>query len=93
MPNIKSAKKRVEVSERNRLRNIALKSAIKTAIRRLYEAIKADDEAQITERLNKVYSVIDKAVVKGILHRNTAARKKSRITGHATNKVVPVASK
>lgn len=89
MPNIKSAKKRVEVAERNRLRNVAVKSAIKTATKKVYDAIKSEDTAQITDTLNKVYSVIDKAVVKGILHRNTAARKKSRISDHANRKFVP----
>lgn len=82
MPNIKSAKKRAQISERNKERNITIKSAVKTAIRRLLEAIKAANEENIKSALSKAYSVIDKAVVKGVLHRNTAARKKSRITRH-----------
>ena len=80
MPNIKSAKKRVEVSERNLISNVAVKSSVKTAVKRVLEAIKLADATKITSALNKAYSVIDKAVSKGVLHRNTAARKKSRIT-------------
>ncbi len=89
MPNIKSAKKRVEVTERNRSRNVALKSSIKTAVRRVYEAIKAADIEKIKTALSKAYSTIDKAVSKGVLHRNTAARKKSRLTRHVAKNELP----
>lgn len=80
MANIKSAKKRAETSERNRIRNIAIKSSVKTAVKRVLEAIKASDSEKIPATLSKAYSIIDKAVIKGVLHRNTAARKKSRLT-------------
>lgn len=89
MPNIKSAKKRVEIAERNRQRNVAVKSSIKTATRRVYEAIKADDDAKIQECLNKLYSLLDKAKSKGVLHINTVARKKSKVTKHVNLKIVP----
>jgi len=89
LPNIKSAKKRVEVTERNHSKNVALKSSIKTAIRRVYEAIKAADLEKIKAALSKAYSTIDKAVSKGVLHRNTAARKKSRLTRHVAKNELP----
>lgn len=90
MPNIKSAKKRVDVSERNRLRNIAIKSSLKTAVKKVYEAIKTNAAAeQIQETVNNAYSLIDKAVSKGVLHKNTAARKKSRLVGHVNKGDVP----
>jgi len=89
LPNIKSAKKRVEVTERNRSRNVALKSSIKTAVRRVYEAIKAADIEKIKTALSKAYSTIDKAVSKGVLQRNTAARKKSRLTRHVAKNELP----
>lgn len=80
MPNIKSAEKRVSIAERNRLRNISIKSAVRTAVRRVLESVKTDNQETITAKLNAAYSTIDKAVSKGILHKNTAARKKSRLT-------------
>ena len=79
MPNIKSAKKRVLVAERNHEKNVAVKSRIKTAVRRVLEALK-DNTEKVQELLNNAYKVIDKSVSKGVLHKNTAARKKSRLT-------------
>ena len=79
MPNIKSAKKRVLVAERNHAKNVAVKSRIKTAMRRVLEALK-DNTEKVQELLNAAYKVIDKSVSKGVLHKNTAARKKSRLT-------------
>lgn len=86
MANIKSAQKRVDVAERNRLRNVSIKSAVKTAVRKVLEVAKSATQEEITSALNKAYSVIDKAVSKGVIHRNTAARKKSRITRHINKK-------
>lgn len=79
MPRIKSAKKRVEVSERNRQRNIAFKSAIRTAVKKALTGTDAD-------ALNQAYSLIDRAVLKGILHKNTGARYKARVAKAATAK-------
>ncbi|MEB3286745.1 MAG: 30S ribosomal protein S20 [Vampirovibrionales bacterium] len=76
MPRIQSAKKRVDVSERNRQRNVAYKSAIKTAIKKVLN-VKEVPDAQ--KALNEAFSLIDRAVLKGILKKNTAARYKSRI--------------
>ena len=79
MPNIKSAKKRVLVAERNHAKNVAVKSRVKTAVRRVLEALKSNTE-KVQELLNSAYKIIDKSVSKGVLHKNTAARKKSRLT-------------
>jgi len=80
MANIKSAKKRVLVAEANRLRNVAFKSAVKTAVKKVLELASGEDKEALATALSKVYQLCDKAVVKGILHKNTAARKKSRLT-------------
>ncbi len=79
MPNIKSAKKRVKVAERNRVRNRVWKSRIRTEQTKIEEALKTGELSESDERINDYYQVIDKAVVKGVLHRNAAARKKSRL--------------
>ena len=80
MANIKSAKKRVLIAEANRQRNVAWKSSIKTATKKALELAASDDKDALNSALSKVYQLCDKAVVKGILHKNTAARKKSRLT-------------
>ena len=87
MANIKSAKKRIDIAERNRLRNVAAKSAIKTATRKVLELAQAKDEEALKPALSTVYKLCDKAVGKGILHKNTASRKKSRLTV-AVNKLL-----
>ncbi len=79
MANIKSAKKRVLIAEANRQRNVAFKSSIKTAIKKTLELAGGKDKEALNTSLSKVYQLCDKAVVKGILHKNTAARKKSRL--------------
>lgn len=80
MPNIKSAIKRVQVAERNRLRNREVRSKIKTAIRHLTDELTANkDSEKITELYNNCKSLIDRAVSKNVYHKNTAARKKSRL--------------
>jgi small subunit ribosomal protein S20 len=80
VPNIKSAKKRVLTTERNRLRNQAYKSAIRTAVKKVLEVTPKAKAADVRPHLDKAYSLIDRAVLKGILHKNTAARYKSRLT-------------
>ncbi len=76
MPRIKSAKKRVDVTERNRQRNMAVKSAVRTAIKKV---LNSTDNATQVECLKQAYSLLDSAVLKGIVHKNTAARYKSRL--------------
>ena len=80
MANIKSAKKRELIAEANRQRNVAFKTSIKTADKKALELASGEDKEALNAALSKVYQLCDKAVVKGILHKNTAARKKSRLT-------------
>ena len=86
MANIKSSKKRVLIAERNRLRNVAMKSSIKTAVKKVLELSTSDDKEALQAALSNAYKLCDKAVSKGVLHKNTAARKKSRLT-KALNKI------
>lgn len=78
MPNIKSAKKRVLVSELNYLRNKAVRSNLKTMIKKA-EASIADNAADKAAVVNQAIKTIDKAAAKGILHKNCASRKKSAL--------------
>ena len=80
MANIKSAKKRVLIAEKNRIRNVAFKSSIKTAMKKVLELAAGDDQDTLKSALSHAYKLCDKVVSKGILHKNTAARKKSRLT-------------
>ena len=77
MAHHKSAIKRIKISEKRRERNRAYKSRLKTAIKKVTEA--KNKEAANTA-LKNAYSIIDKLVIKGILPKNTAANKKSRLT-------------
>ncbi len=87
MANIKSAKKRILVAEKNRLQNVAMKTMIKTAMKKVLELASAKDSEALKCALSKAYQLCDKAVSKGVLHKNTAARKKSRLT-IAVNKLL-----
>jgi small subunit ribosomal protein S20 len=79
MANIKSQKKRVHTNELRRQRNMAVKSRMKTYIKTTISAIEAKDEAKIKEMLTQTLSEIDRAASKGIIHPNSAARKKSHL--------------
>jgi small subunit ribosomal protein S20 len=83
VPKIKSAIKRVDITERNRDRNRSWKSAVRTARNNVEEAIKGPDQASSAEAMKEAFSVIDRAVAKGVLHKNTAARRKSRLVKFA----------
>lgn len=89
MANIKSAKKRILTAQRNYERNVAFKSSVKTAVKKalVLAQAKEKDQAAINASLSEVYKLCDKGVSKGILHKNTAARKKSRLT-KAVNKLM-----
>lgn len=80
MANIKSSKKRILVAERNAEKNVAFKSSIKTAIKKALELGKGSDKEALATAVSRVYQLCDKAVVKGVLHKNTASRKKSRLS-------------
>lgn len=77
MANIKSAIKRAKKAAVRTLRNRAVKSTVRTAVRRV--------QTQGAEALAQAFSVIDRAVSKGVLHKNTAARKKARLAKAAAN--------
>ncbi|MEJ7846556.1 MAG: 30S ribosomal protein S20 [Pyrinomonadaceae bacterium] len=85
MANHKSAVKRVRQNEKRNLINRGNRSKLRTQIKKLRTALGGTDKAQSTELLNPTVSLIDKAVNKGLIHRNTAARYKSRLTKHVAN--------
>jgi small subunit ribosomal protein S20 len=78
MANIKSQIKRNQRTERERLENRRYTSAVKTYFRRLEAAVAAGDEATAEAEHRRVVQLVDKAIKRGALHRNTGARKKSR---------------
>ena len=84
--NIKSAKKRILVDRRNAERNKAIKSSVKTAIKKVDAAIAAKDKTAADSALVAAISEIDKAASKGVYHKKTASRKISRLT-LAVNKI------
>lgn len=79
MANIKSAKKRILVNRTKADRNKAIKSGVKTAIKKVYAAIDANDREAAKAALLEATSVIDKATKKGVFHKNTSSRKVSRL--------------
>ena len=85
MANIKSAKKRILVSKKREMRNKSIKSEVKTVIKKVEAAIEAGDQAAAKEALTLAISKISKAANKGIYHKNTAARKISRLTTAVNN--------
>lgn len=86
MANIKSAKKRILVNRKKAEKNKAIRSSVKTAIKKVYAAIAAGDKAAATAELSAATKVIEKAGSKGIYHKNNVAHKVSRIT-KAVNKM------
>lgn len=86
MANIKSAIKRVQIAERNRLHNKSYKSAVKTLMKRYFTTVNEytanptpELEKEVGDRLAAAYSKIDKAVKRGVIHPNTGARRKARL--------------
>jgi small subunit ribosomal protein S20 len=84
--NIKSAQKRVKIAERNRLRNKAYKSAVRTLMKKCLVAVDTfaaqpspEAEKEVQAAMSSAYSKIDKAVKRGVLHPNTGARRKARL--------------
>lgn len=80
MANIASQKKRILRAERERLENRRYTSAVKTYFRRLEAAVEGKDAETAAAEARQLTSLIDKAVKRGALHRNTGARKKSRVS-------------
>ena len=85
MANIKSAKKRIKVTATKTLRNKAIKSGVKTAIKKVDAAVAAGDKELAQANLLNAISVIDKATTKGVYHKNTSSRKVSRLTKAVNN--------
>ncbi len=80
MANIKSAKKRILVTKTRYERNKAIRSGVKTSIKKVYAAIEGGDKAAADEALKGAVSTISKAASKGVLHKSTASRKVSRLS-------------
>lgn len=79
MANIKSAKKRILVNQTKADRNKAIRSSVKTAVKKVYTAIDANDQEAAKSALLNATSTIDKATKKGVYHKNYASRKISRL--------------
>jgi small subunit ribosomal protein S20 len=96
--NNKSSKKRIEIAERNRLRNRTYKSALRTLMKRCFTACTAYRQepgdaakAAVQTSMNAAFSKIDKAVKVGALHRNTGAHQKSRLSAAVKQAIEPAA--
>ena len=85
MANHKSAEKRVRQNARRNEINRSNRSKLRTSIKKLRTAVAGSDKSGSTELLMPTVSLIDKAVNKGLIHRNTAARYKSRLTKHVND--------
>ena len=86
MANIKSQEKRIKTNERARLRNQAVKSSLRTAVRSFREAADAGDKDKAGELLTSTSRKLDQAASKGVIHKNQAANKKSALA-KALNKL------
>ena len=80
MPNSASAKKRQRTSEKRRLRNRSVKNAVKTQLKRVLAAIGGGDKADPESEFRLATKRLDKAAAKGVIHKNAAARTKSRLS-------------
>jgi small subunit ribosomal protein S20 len=85
MPNHKSAEKRVRQNEKRRDINRGNRGRLRTGVKKLRAALESGDAGSAQELLPATVSLIDKAVQKGVLHRNAAARYKSRLTVRASD--------
>lgn len=80
MPNIKSAKKRLRQDRVRRLRNRSVKASLKTATKRVRDAVAGGDLAKAEETLRAAAKRFDQAAAKGVIHKNAASRTKSRLS-------------
>lgn len=88
-----SATRQVKQSEQRRLRNHAVKAALRTQMRKVLTAVQKKDAKLSLEGLSTAYKLLDRAVTKGVLHRNSAARYKSRLTARVNAVAPPAAPK
>lgn len=79
MANIKSAMKRIKVTEKKNLRNRMVMSSVKTAVKKVDKAVLTGDAAAIDSAYRNAVSLVDKAAVKGVIHKNAASRKKAQL--------------
>ena len=93
MANTKQAKKRVRQSEKHRRHNASMRSMLRTYIKKVTAAITAGDHKVAIASLQEATPVIDRMVNKGIIHKNKAARHKSRLTAHIKKMGEKVAAK
>jgi small subunit ribosomal protein S20 len=89
MANNKSARKRIEINKRNRLRNKYYKTSVRTLIKLFFVNLEiyktsqnVDDKKKVQELLNSIYSIMDKGTKKSIFPKNTAARKKAKLAAY-----------
>ncbi|MBI3323154.1 MAG: 30S ribosomal protein S20 [Candidatus Omnitrophica bacterium] len=82
MPNTRSAAKRMRADAKRHLRNLDMRSELKTLVRRLRELLQAGKKSEAQEFFRLVSRRFDQAASRGVLHRNTASRKKSRLARH-----------
>lgn len=85
MANTLQAKKRARQAEKHRQRNIGVRSALRTAIKKVLQAVSNKDKAAAQQAYREAVSAIDRAKAKGLLHANNAARHKSRLNGRLRN--------
>lgn len=85
MANSKTAEKRHRQSVGRRMRNRTAKSEIRTSMRRFLVAVKDENKEAAEEQFNTIRKLLDTAVSRGIMHKNTVARKKSRLAKHLNN--------
>ena len=85
MANTKQAKKRVRQAEKHRAHNASMRSMLRTYIKKVTAAIATGDQKNALASLQEATPVIDRMVNKGIIHKNKAARHKSRLTAHIKN--------
>ena len=79
MPNIKSAKKRVLINEKKALGNRIVKNNLRTTIKNFSKTLEAGDKGQVEAACQETIKKIDQAASRGVLHKNTASRRKSQI--------------
>ncbi|MBS5449780.1 MAG: 30S ribosomal protein S20 [Coriobacteriia bacterium] len=79
MANIKSQMKRIKTNEKARMRNKAVRSELKTAVKKVEAAVQAGDVAAADAAVQHAYKLLDKAVAKGVIHKNQAANRKSGV--------------
>ncbi len=87
MAHTKSTIKRMRQSRKKYMRNIGIKSGVKTVAKKFQAALEESDKKAIKESLKEIYKALDKAVTRGVMKKNTASRRKSRLAVQAQAKL------